>query len=255
MTKHGINTGCLLSNQRIMQHDPIFITGAGRRVGHYLAQQFHAHGYPVIAHYRSSTPEIEKLAALGITLVQGDFLCPTQVESLATQVTEGCTRLRAIIHNASCFYPTPRDSATTTVEALDDFYQVHMRAPALLNERLYPRLTQSAQADIVSITDIYAQRPNPAYDMYCASKAGLLNLTLSYAKRWAPKVKVNAIAPGPIWFLPEHSQAYREQVLAKTPLGIEGGPQPIFSAIKSLLDNPFITGTCLTVDGGRSLTE
>ena len=79
------------------------------------------------------------------------------------------------------------------------------------------------------------------------------NLTLSFAKRLAPKVKVNAIAPALIMFNPEDDQAYRTRALEKSALGIEPGPEVVYQSIRYLLDNNYVTGTSLSLNGGRHL--
>ncbi len=86
---------------------------------------------------------------------------------------------------------------------------------------------------------------------YCASKAGLENMTLSFAAQFAPRIKVNTIAPALVMFHPDDDAAYRQKTLAKSVLGIEPGPQVIYQSLRYLLDNPYVTGTCLCVNGGR----
>ena len=88
---------------------------------------------------------------------------------------------------------------------------------------------------------------------YCASKAGLDNLTLSFAARYAPAIKVNGIAPALVMFNDNDDAAYREKTLAKSALGIEPGAEVVYQGLRYLLDNPYVTGTTLTLNGGRHL--
>ncbi|NOZ56164.1 MAG: SDR family oxidoreductase, partial [Calditrichaeota bacterium] len=172
------------------------------------------------------------------------------------EIRAATTSLRAIVHNASAFSETA-ENLDEDVALFERFFRVHMLAPYVLNRELLDLLRASPQkpADIVHLTDIYAERPNPDFATYCATKAGLANLTRSLAKRYAPDVKVNAIAPGPILFREEHTEENRRAVLSKTPLGVEGGPEAIYLALKAVLDNYYITGAVIPVDGGRSLAE
>ena len=237
-----------------MMKNAILITGAGRRVGHALALHLHAQGHPVIAHFHHDNPELERLRALGIPLLQADFSAEKSVLDLAHAVGSQCSSLRAIVHNASAFFAT----SSHTLEALEQFdlfYQIHMRSPYALTRTLtsHLRACTEPQADILHITDIFADRPNPRFDVYCASKAGLQNLALSFAKSLAPKVKVNVIQPGPLLFKDWHSDEVKEQVLAETPLGREGGCEPICLAVSAVLANPYQTGAIIAVDGGRRL--
>ena len=88
---------------------------------------------------------------------------------------------------------------------------------------------------------------------YCATKAGLDSLTQSFAAQFAPSIKVNGIAPAMVMFNEGDDAAYRAKVLAKSALGIEPGPEVIYQSVRYLLDNPYVTGTTLTVNGGRHI--
>lgn len=110
-------------------------------------------------------------------------------------------------------------------------------------------------ADIIHITDINAENPTPDFDIYGTTKAGLHNMTLALAKKFAPEIKVNAVAPGPVLFTASHSDAVKQQMMAETPLAREGGAEPVYLAIRSILENPFLTGISIPVDGGRRLSK
>lgn len=239
--------------------DAILITGAGRRIGHALALHLRAQGHPVIGHYRPDrdhhdTPELAALRAAGVVLIPADFTDERSVRDLIQQVQTLTTSLRAIVHNASAFSST----ATALDDALaqaDQFWQVHVRSPYLLTRALTERLQActARHADLIQLSDIYADKPNPRFDVYCASKAAAQNLALSFAQALAPKVKVNVIQPGPILFKDWHSDAMKQQVLAETLLGREGGSEPICLAVSAVLANPYQTGAVIAVDGGRRL--
>ncbi len=234
--------------------DAILITGAGRRVGHALALHLRAQGHTVIGHYHHDNPALAELRQAGIVLVPADFADETSVRELVAQVKVQTRSLRAIIHNASAFALTATGLDDALAQA-DLFYQLHVRSPYLITREL-TALLQAGTAphtDIVHITDIYADKPNPRFDLYCASKAAAQNLALSMAQSLAPKLKVNVIQPGPILFKDWHSDAMKAQVLSETLLGVEGGVEPICLAVSALLANPYQTGAVIAVDGGRRL--
>lgn len=230
------------------------ITGAGRRLGYELSRYWLAQGWNVIAHYRSATDEVDALRALGVMTLQADFASEASVLAMLEQIKAAIPHLDLLVHNASCFY-RETDNLMDNLRAMDAFYQVHMKTPYALNLGLQGHLaaTPHPYADVIHITDIFADRPDPNFTAYCASKAGLANLSLSFAKRFAPKIKVNAIQPGPIKFLDSHSDAARASVLNKTLLGREGGFEPVIQMVASIVANPFLTGAAYKVDGGRSL--
>ncbi|WP_426414709.1 SDR family oxidoreductase [Aestuariirhabdus sp. LZHN29] len=236
--------------------ETVIITGAGTRVGLHCALRLHQRGYTVLAHYHSEREELGQLRQLGIPCLQGDLTCAEGIEGLALELDARCHSVRALIHNASAFEPTPEDPAQASA-LFERFYQIHMLAPYRLNQALSGALQRSTalHSDIIHITDIFADNPNPEFDIYCASKAGLANLSLSFAKRLAPKVKVNAIAPGPILFKPWHSQTLKESIVERTLLKSEGGEEAIYLALQALLDNPYTTGSTIKVDGGRSIAN
>jgi dihydromonapterin reductase/dihydrofolate reductase len=234
---------------------PILITGAGRRVGLYLADALRADGYPILAHHRRPSAALEERAGHDFTLLAADLETERGILDLAEAVNRRTTVLRAIIHNASFFEPTNRNPHEVGDQARR-FFQLHVLAPYLLNETLRPLLEACGDeepADILHITDVSVHRPEPCYDLYCASKAGLANLTRSYAQRFAPRIKVNMIAPGPILFPDGFPGRERNRILARTPLATEGGPKAIYLAVRYLLENAFVTGTELRVDGGHSI--
>lgn len=239
-----------------MYPDPILITGAGRRVGLHLAERLLDDGASVIAHYHRHTEGVARLRERGATVLGGTLDTVDGVLALIAAVRKATPRLRAMVHNASAFTP----SAGTTSEAViqhQRFFAIHMQAPWLLNTELEPLLRASRElpSDIVHLTDIFAERPNPAFDLYCSTKAGMESLSLSFAQRLAPQVKVNCIRPGPILFQPSHGTEARERILAQTPLGREGGAEPVYLALRALLGNDYITGAALPVDGGRHLAR
>ena len=104
---------------------------------------------------------------------------------------------------------------------------------------------------IVGISSLASLKGMPTQGAYCASKAGLENMTLSFAAQFAPHIKVNAIAPALVMFHDHDDVAYREKTLAKSVLGIEPGPDVVYQSLRYLLDNPYVTGTSLCVNGGR----
>jgi dihydromonapterin reductase/dihydrofolate reductase len=234
----------------------VIITGAGRRVGLHVAKRLFADGYTVIAHYRRDTDDIRILAEMGITTLQADFSSSQNILSFVEAIKHQCRSIRAVIHNASSFEPTSED----LIEAADQyerFFNVHMKAPYLINQSLAPLMVgeEDSPADIIHITDINVENPTPKFDIYGTTKAGLHNLTLALAKKLAPKIKVNAISPGPVLFTEMHSEQVRSQMLEETPLAKEGGVEPVYLAIKSVLTNPFITGASIPIDGGRRLSK
>jgi len=229
---------------------PILITGASQRVGLHCAQRLLDEGQPVIFSYRSERPGVEALRARGAVGVFADFSTEAGILAFIAELITHTHSLRAIVHNASAWVAeTPGDES----RAFSDMFSVHMLAPYLINLHCSPLLQRSTPADIVHISDDVVRKGSRQHIAYCATKAGLDSLTLSFAAQFAPLIKVNGIAPAMVMFNEDDDAAYRTKVLAKSALGIEPGPEVIYQSLRYLLDNPYVTGTTLTVNGGRHI--
>ncbi|MGY2198849.1 dihydromonapterin reductase [Pseudomonas gingeri] len=229
---------------------PILITGASQRVGLHCAERLLADGCPVIVSYRSERPGLQALREQGAITLFADFASEAGILAFIDSLKQHTDSLRAIVHNASAWLTeTPGAEA----EAFTRLFSVHMLAPYLINLHCAELLQQSPLADIVHISDDVTRKGSSNHIAYCASKAGLDSLTLSFAARYAPRIKVNGIAPALLMFNPDDDAAYRAKTLAKSALGIEPGAEVVYQSLRYLLDNPYVTGTTLTVNGGRHL--
>lgn len=229
---------------------PILITGAGQRVGLHCAERLLDEGHSVIFSYRSERPGVQTLRERGAVGVFADFSNEAGILAFIAELKTHTDSLRAIIHNASAWVAeAPGDES----HAFSDMFSVHMLAPYLINLHCSPLLQRSTPADIVHISDDVVRKGSRQHIAYCATKAGLDSLTLSFAAQFAPLIKVNGIAPAMVMFNEGDDAAYRAKVLAKSALGIEPGPEVIYQSVRYLLDNPYVTGTTLTVNGGRHI--
>ncbi|MBA1229638.1 dihydromonapterin reductase [Pseudomonas viridiflava] len=227
---------------------PILITGASQRVGLHCALRLLEQGQPVIVSYRSERSGIDELRKAGAVTLQGDFSTEAGVMAFIAELKNHTDSLRAIVHNASEWLAeTPGDEA----EQFTRMFSVHMLAPYLINLHCASLLHASEVADIVHISDDVTRKGSSKHIAYCASKAGLESLTLSFAARFAPRIKVNGIAPALLMFQATDDAEYRANALAKSALGIEPGAEVIYQSLRYLLDSTYVTGTTLTVNGGR----
>ncbi|HBT56026.1 MAG TPA: dihydromonapterin reductase [Pseudomonas sp.] len=224
--------------------DTILITGGARRIGLHCAERFVADGYRVIItcrQPRSALPE-----ALEVMLA--DFSTTDGIQRFIDELQDRAPRLRAIIHNASLWMDDSEGAS-----ALQQMFMVHMQAPYLINQQCRNLFVPGAAADIIHLGDDVTRKGSARHIGYCATKTGLEGLTRSFAASLAPAVKVNAITPALIMFNPEDDADYRARALNKSALGIEPGPDVVYQSIRFLMDNPYITGSCLPLNGGRHL--
>lgn len=227
---------------------PVLITGASQRIGLHCAERFLEEGRPVIFSYRTERPGVQRLIELGAIGIQANFSTQQSIMAFIEAIKIHTDCLRAIVHNASEWLP---DAEGDEADAMLRMVNVHMLAPYLINLHCADLLTASAQADIIHIGDDVTRKGSSKHVAYCATKAGMDSLTLSFASRFAPHIKVNGISPAMLMFQPDDDADYRARTLAKSALGIEPGADVIYQSLRYLLDNPYVTGTTLTVNGGR----
>ncbi len=234
-------------------NDAILITGVGRRVGLHLARHFLGQGIPVIGTFRSERPELDQLRAAGAELYYCDFYDESQIGLLINSIKSKYTQLRAIIHNASDWLPDR--GSLPAGEVMLRMMQVHVSAPYQINLALAPLLQacNGDHADIIHIGDYVSGRGSTKHIAYAASKAAQDNLTLSFAAKLAPAVKVNSIAPALVLFNEGDEPAYREKALGKSLMQREGGLDEMQAAVEFLLNSGYLTGRVLPLDGGRHL--
>jgi pteridine reductase len=235
------------------------ITGAARRVGAVIAQALHAAGYDLALHYRHSRTEMDALRAVLETAradstlaLEGEL---ADIEKLP-RIVDACIarfgRLDALVNNASAFFPTP--VGATTLAQWNELFASNVQAPYFLAQAATPHLRRT-RGGIVSIADIYAERPLAKHPVYSMAKAALAMMTKALAKELGPEIRVNAVAPGAILW-PESGKAYADQqeLVARTALQRTGTPDDVAAAVLFLLrDAKYTTGEIVKVDGGRAL--
>jgi pteridine reductase len=237
------------------------VTGGARRVGAAICRRLHRAGANVVIHYRTSRQDAARLQrrleaerARSVYCHQADLLDPEALAAMVAAARARFGRLDVLVNNASSFYPTPLGAIT--LGHWDDLMGTNLKAPLFLVQAARAELVRHAGA-VVNIADIHAERPLDGHLVYSVAKAGLVALTRALARELAPRVRVNAVAPGAIAW-PEHgmlaSAEVQQSIVAATPLARIGSPQDIARAVHYLLaEAPFVTGQVIAVDGGRSV--
>lgn len=234
----------------------ILITGAARRVGRALALHFAVSGFDVAFTYHTSEHLAMELHENILTLnvdacaIRANLLdFPAAAQTIASSLASFSPRLDALINNASLYEP---DQPTDPTQP-QRMHAIHVEAPLQLARLLADPLRQ-ASGCIINMVDILASRPMPGYLAYCASKAGLANLTLALARELAPQVRVNGIAPGVVQWPDDFPEEQRQKYLQRVPLRRCGTPQDVAQLAHFLITAaPYITGQIIAVDGGRSI--
>ncbi|MDQ6647379.1 MAG: SDR family NAD(P)-dependent oxidoreductase, partial [Pseudomonadota bacterium] len=187
-----------------LPHDrPVaLITGAARRVGAVMARTLHAAGYDVALHYRRSGDEARELAhelerqrADSTMLLQAELADLSALPLMVSQLLQRFGRLDALVNNASAFYSTPWNTATSA--QWNELFASNAQAPFFLCQAAIPALRES-RGGIVNLLDIYAERPLADHPLYCMAKAALMAMTRSLALDLGPDIRVNGVAPGAV---------------------------------------------------------
>jgi pteridine reductase len=235
------------------------ITGSAKRVGAAIARQLHADGYDLALHYRNSEAEMRALVAElealrpdSVLSIRADLSDFDRLAEIVARSIGRFGRLDALVNNASAYYATA--IGKTTPQQWDELFASNARAPFFLAQAAAPHLKASRGA-IVSLADIYAERPLHGHTVYCMAKAALVMMTKSLARELGPEVRVNAVAPGNVLWSENPVKAETLEVLRdRTALQRQGSPEDIVSAVRWLLTgNGYITGQIVAIDGGRSV--
>ena len=223
----------------------VLVTGAGRRIGAGLSTALAEAGWHVVLHYNQAAKEAqalcETMAAAGksVELVQADLAKPAHIEQLMAQASSSGP-LDAVINNASLFVYD--DSATVSAAEIDRHMAVNVTAPALLIRALHDQMPKGRQGVVINMLDAKLFGINPDYFSYTLSKSACHTLTQIAAQAYAPRLRVNGIAPGIV--LPSGGQTEEEFQLShkRNLLGQGALMREIVAAMHLLLDTSSITG-------------
>jgi pteridine reductase len=247
------------------QHSRVaLVTGSGKkRVGWHVADALAERGYNLAIHYRSSAQEAAETVASfqtrGIKAVplHADLTDEVQVQGLIQKVIEQFGRVDVLANCAAIWKRKKLE------EIRADDVRAHFETNLLgtflcCQQAGLAMVGQSEGGCIINIGDWAVARPYLNYAAYFPSKGAIPTLTRCLAVELGsrnPKVRVNCILPGPVMLPPDLPEAERKQAIDATLVKREGQPQNIAQAALALIDNDFITGVCLPVDGGRTIYD
>lgn len=232
------------------------ITGAGQRLGAAVALDLARAGWGVVVHYRRSAREAEAVAsqarAIGAAaaIVGADLDDAPARHALITHATQKAgAPLTALINCAAMFEHDTID--TLTEEMLQRHVALNTFTPALLAREFAEALPEDAHGCVVNLLDFKLASPYPDHFSYTLSKYALAGATELLARALAPRVRVNAIAPGFVLPAPGQSEADYKRLHADTPLHYGPTPEDVAGAARFLIENQAVTGQIIYVDAGR----
>jgi pteridine reductase len=246
-----------MSNQRVA-----FITGSGkRRVGSVVAETLAQQGYQIAIHYRTSQAEandlVTSLQKLGVKAVafQADLTKEVEVTRLITAVLSEFGQIDVLVNAAAIWSSKPLEQVT----AADVIYnfEANTLGTFLCSQQVgLIMVKQPNGGNIITIGDWACERPYLNYAAYFPSKGAIPTLTRTLAVELGtrnPNIRVNCILPGPVMLPPDLPEAERNEAINATLVKREGKPENVAQAVRFLIENDFVTGVCLPVDGGRTV--
>ena len=236
------------------------VTGGAVRVGAAIVRELAARGYAVAIHANKSLDRAQELvheltdAGHAAVAFGADLRDEEATRAMIDRARRHFGRLDALVNSAAIWSPTPL--ANVMADDVRRFFEVNTLSTFVCCQHSGQIMVeQELGGAIVNIGDWAVERPYRDYSAYFASKGSIPTLTRTFAVELAPKVRVNAVLPGPVMLPESVSEEERRRVIAGTLLRRVGRPENIAQAVAALLENNFITGVCLPVDGGRTLGE
>lgn len=227
------------------------VTGGAHRLGKSFALTLARLGFDIILHYHSALDEalqtqveIESLKRR-VTLAPADLTQPSEIHALLSTFHS-----LDVLVNSAAFMPSGNVDSLS-LETWNTTLDLNLRAPFLLAQECAKKMTEGGI--IVNITDVGAQKAWSRYPSYTVSKAALESLTRILARALAPKIRVNAIAPGFVLRSDIVPAEEWERLINRVPLKRPARSEEISSALEFLIKNEYITGQTIVVDGGYSL--
>lgn len=233
------------------------VTGAGHRLGRAIAIALAQCGWRVGVHYRESEHEALDLVARiesangQATALHGDLNRFDDLKALVTACGEALGPLTCLVNNAACFEWDSAEAAGA--ESWQMHLDLNLRAPVFLTQAFAKALPEGVEGHVINMIDQKVQRLNPDYLSYTIAKSALWAATQMQAQAFAPRIRVNAVAPGPV--LPNRDQTEADferewrSTLLKRPVAVAD----VTRSIRFLLETPSITGQMISLDSGQHL--
>ncbi len=240
------------------------VTGSGkRRIGNYVIREAARRGYDAAVHYRTSKEEAEEncaeIRAMGMRAeaFQADFGNPEEAAELVRRVIASFGRIDLLVTAASIWEEKKLEDITP--EDLYANFNVNTLGTFLCCQHAGLQMVKQPEGGaIITMGDWAVVRPYNHYAAYNLSKGAIETLTINFANELAarnPKIRVNCVHPGPMMVPESVSEENRNKIIARSLAGALGTPEQVVQTVFALAENEYVTGVCLPVDGGRSISN
>ncbi|MCB1528140.1 MAG: SDR family oxidoreductase [Hyphomicrobiaceae bacterium] len=236
----------------------VLITGAAKRIGRSIATDLARNGWKVAINYRNSKTEaqslVEEIEASGgkAVALRGDLADAADVDALIPACAQALGPPCCLINNASEFHHDTLQ--TLTRESWHIHLDINLKAPVFLAQAMAEHLDQKCEGNVINIIDQRVWNLKPDFFSYTISKAGLWTATRTLAQALAPRIRVNAIAPGPVLQSVHQTDEDFAAESRSTLMGRGPSLDEIAAAVRFILATPAMTGQMIALDGGQHLT-
>jgi NAD(P)-dependent dehydrogenase (short-subunit alcohol dehydrogenase family) len=233
------------------------ITGSAKRIGRLTAIELAKRGARVAIHFRNSAQEANETLRLiqaeggSGALFQADLSEIPAIEKMFRELDLRFGGLDILVNSASTFHTSTAED--TSAELWDEQLNSNARAPFFVAQAAAKMMMKRGSGKIINIVDVAGEVIWPGYFAYSVSKAALIAVNRGLAKAYAPAIQVNGIAPGPVLFPDHYTEAQKQSAIERTLLKRAGHPSDIVNAVVFLIENDYITGEIIHVDGGRHI--
>ena len=242
----------------ILANRNAIVTGGAHRLGAAIVRDLTKAGVNVFVHYFNSGTAAKALASElcteRVTVVTGkaDLSDPSCASGLIATATAKLGPISLLVNNASNF---PENTlANTTIKDWHTTIDTSLSSPIFLTQAFAESLPPDIEGSVVNITDSRTRTPYIKHFTYAVAKGGVDTFTRAAAVALGPQIRVNAVAPGIVLPPPGENNDYIDRMAEALPLRQPGSSESIAHAVRALLENDFITGEILNVDGGGKLT-
>ena len=238
-----------------MASSAALVTGGAKRIGAAICLHLAEKGYSVAVHHNSSSKAaedlVEAIKGLGVNActVKGDLSNPEEFTQIISEASSQIGPILHLVNNASKFVHDDLDNFDD--ESWNAHMDINTKAPLMLTRELLQNLPANEVGSVVNILDQKIASPNPDHISYTASRFALLGITEALARGLAPKLRINAVAPGHTLASPDQSEEGFNQAQSESPLGYGPSPEDIAQAVIFLIEGKSITGQVIFVDAGE----
>ncbi len=233
------------------------ITGSAKRIGRLTAIELAKRGARIAIHFRNSVQEANETLRLiqaeggSGALFQADLIEVPAIEEMFRNLDRQFGGLDILVNSASTFHTST--AGETSAELWNEQLNSNARAPFFVAQAAAQMMMKRGNGKIVNIVDVAGEVIWPGYFAYSVSKAALIAVNRGLAKAYAPAIQVNGIAPGPVLFPDHYTEEQKRSAIERTLLKRAGHPSDIVNAVVFLIENDYITGEIIHVDGGRHI--